>query len=58
MYGGRGRDAISLVQSFGALATPTPRRHPAFASVGRIAVYILIALAFFVIVTLVTSRAR
>ena len=58
MYGGRGRDAIRLVQSFGALPTPTPRQHRAFASVGRIVVYILIALAFFVIVTLVTSRAR
>lgn len=58
MYGGRGRDAISLVQSFGALATPTPRKHRAFASVGRIVVYIMIALAFFVIVTLVTSHVR
>ena len=58
MYGGRGRDAISLVQSFGALPTRTPRQHRAFASVGRIVVYILIALAFFVIVTRVTSRAR
>jgi hypothetical protein len=58
MYGGRGRDAIRLVQSFGALPAPTPRQHRAFASVGRIVVYTVIALAFFVIVTLVTSHAR
>ena len=58
MYGGHGRDAISLVQSFGAPAPPSRRQLPAFAFVGRIVVYSLIALAFFVIVTLVTSRAR
>jgi hypothetical protein len=57
MYGGHGRNAISLMQPLGVPRSTVPA-HRAFGFVGRGLLYLLIALAFFVVVTLITSRAR
>jgi hypothetical protein len=54
LYGGRGRESIALVQNI----RPSARPHRVVGFVARGAVYLLIALTFFLIVTLVSSRAR
>jgi hypothetical protein len=53
LYGGRGRDAIRLVQE----VSPSARPHRVVGFVARGAVYLLIALTFFLIVTAISSRA-
>jgi hypothetical protein len=53
LYGGRGREAIALVQE----VRPSARPHRVVGFFARGAVYLLIALMFFVIVTLISSRA-
>ena len=54
LYGGRGRESIALVQE----VRPSTRPHRVVGFVARGAVYLLIALTVFLIVTLVSSRAR
>jgi hypothetical protein len=57
LYGGRGRDAIRLVQEIYATRPPTVKpRGLAYTARGML--YLLIALASFLLVTLVTSRGR
>jgi hypothetical protein len=58
MHGGRGRDAISLARPARGSALPTTPRQRAFGFLARGLLYLLVALAFFFIVTLITSRAR
>jgi len=52
-YGGRGRESIALLQQIRPSAGP----HRVAGFVARGAVYVLIALTFFVIVTLISPRA-
>jgi hypothetical protein len=54
LYGGRGREAIALVQE----VRPSARSHRVVGFLARGALYLLIALAFFLIVTLISSYAR
>jgi hypothetical protein len=54
LYGGRGRGSIALVQE----VRPSERPYRVAAFVVRSALYLLIALAFFLIVTLISSRTR
>jgi hypothetical protein len=54
LYGGRGRKSIALVQE----ARPSARPHRVVGFVARGALYLLIALAFFLIVTLISSAAH
>ena len=54
LYGGRGRESIALVQE----VRPSARPHRVVGFLARGALYLLVALAFFLIVTLVSSRAR
>lgn len=53
LHGGRGRRSIALVQQ----VRPSARPHRVVGFVARGALYLLIALTFFVIVTLVSSLA-
>ncbi len=53
-YGGHGRAAIALVDD---AWLPTPQ-HRLFAPLARAAIYLLIALTFFLIVTLLSSLTR
>ena len=56
LYGGRGRDRVRLVQEVTAhAAAEAPLRRIGGVTI-RVLAYILIALAAFVVVTLVTSR--
>jgi hypothetical protein len=54
LYGGRGREAIALVQE----VRPSARPHRVVGFFARGALYLVIALTFFVIVTLISSTAR
>jgi hypothetical protein len=54
LYGGRGREAIALVQE----VRPSARSHRVVGFLARGALYLLVALAFFLIVTLISSAAR
>jgi hypothetical protein len=54
LYGCRGRESIALVQE----VRPSARPHRVVGFVARGALYLLIALTFFLIVTLISSRAR
>jgi hypothetical protein len=54
LYGGRGRKSIALVQEIRPLARP----HRVVGFVARGALSLLIALAFFLIVTLISSAAH
>lgn len=60
MYGGRGRDAVTLTrQGFVSAAEPAPGRLQRVGGmIVRGVVYVLIALAAFVVVTLVTARGQ
>jgi hypothetical protein len=53
LYGGRGRESIALVQE----VRPSARAHRVVGFLARGALYLLIALAFFLIVTLISSAA-
>jgi hypothetical protein len=53
LYGGRGRDAIRLAQE---VRPPAPA-HKVAGFIARGALYILIAVTFFLIVTAISSRA-
>jgi hypothetical protein len=53
LYGGRGRDAIRLAQE----VRPSAPAHKVAGFIARGVFYLLIALAFFLIVTLISSRA-
>lgn len=58
VHGGRGRDALRLVQEApAAMAEPTRIRAGAGGLLVRSLVYLLIALTAFMLVTLVTSRS-
>jgi hypothetical protein len=54
LYGGRGRKSIALVQE----VRPRVRAHRVVGFVARGAFYLLIALMFFAIVTLISSASR
>ena len=54
LHGGRGRKSIALVQE----VRPSARPHRVVGFVARGALYLLIALAFFLIVTLISSAAH
>lgn len=54
LYGGRGREATALVQK----VRPSARPHRVVGFLARGALYLLVALAFFLIVTLISSAAR
>jgi hypothetical protein len=54
LYGGGGREAIALVEE----VRPSARPHRVVGFFARGALYLLIALTFFVIVTLISSTAR
>jgi hypothetical protein len=54
LYGGSGREAIALVEE----VRPSARPHRVVGFVVRGALYLLIALAFFLIVTLISSSAH
>jgi hypothetical protein len=54
LYGGRGRQSIALVQE----VRPSARAPRVVGFLARGALYLLIALAFFLIVTLISSAAR
>jgi hypothetical protein len=54
LYGGRGRESIALVRE----VRPSARPHRVVGFVARGALYLLIALTFFLIVTLISSAAR
>jgi hypothetical protein len=58
LYGGRGRDAISLVQEIRASPPPRTVQPRVGGYAARGVLYLLIAVASFVLVTLVTSRGR
>lgn len=53
-YGGHGREAIALVNE--ARAAPSPHRVAGF--LARSVLYLLIAVTFFVIVTLISASAH
>lgn len=53
LYAGRDRESIALVQE----VRPSARPHRLAGFVARGALYLLIALTFFLIVTLISSRA-
>src|SRR5262245_34491902 len=57
LYGGRGRDAIRLVQEVRAAPPKTAQRRVLGVTTRGI-LYLLIAVASFLLVTLVTSRGR
>jgi hypothetical protein len=54
LHGGRGRNSIALVQE----VRPAARPHRVVGFAARGALYLLVALAFFLIVTLISSAAR
>jgi len=54
LYGGRGRESIALVQE----VRPSARPHRVVGFVARGALYLLIALTFFLIVTRISSAAH
>jgi len=60
MYGGRGREAVRLTQErFVSAAEPAPGHlHRLGAIIVRGLVYVLIALATFAVITVITSVAR
>lgn len=58
LYGGRGRDSIRLVAENRAAPQPQTLSLHIVAYGARGILYVLIALASFVLVTLVTSRGR
>ncbi len=58
LHGGHGRDLIRLVQEIREAPAPRVARHRVLGFTARGILYLLIALAAFLIVTLVTSRAR
>jgi hypothetical protein len=59
LYGGCGREAISLVQEIRALRPPRTRVQPrALSYTARGVLYLLIAVAAFSLVTLITSWGR
>jgi len=55
MYGGRGRNALRLAPERRVLARQTARARTLGASVVRGVLYLLVGLALFVVVTLITS---
>lgn len=58
MYGGRGRNAIRVAREVRTSTPPAAQRHPALGLIARGVLYLLVALAFFLIVTLISSRAQ
>jgi len=54
LYGGRGREAIALLQE----VRPSARSHRVVGFLARGALYLLIVLAAFLIVTLISSAAH
>ena len=58
LYGGRGREAVSLVREIRASPPPRTARPRLVGYSARGVLYLLIALASFLLVTLVTSRGR
>jgi hypothetical protein len=58
LYGGCGRDAISLVQEIRASPPPRTVQPRVLGYAARWMLYVLIAIGSFVLVTLVTSRGR
>jgi hypothetical protein len=54
LYGGRGRESIALVKE----VRPSVSPHRVVGLVARGALYLLIALTFFLIVTMISSRNR
>lgn len=58
LYGGCGRDALGLVQEVHAAPPPRAARLRVLGFTARGVLYLLIALASFLLVTLVTSRGR
>jgi hypothetical protein len=58
LYGGRGREAIRLVQEIPASPPPRTAQPRVLGHAARGALYLLIAVAAFLLVTLVTSRGR
>jgi hypothetical protein len=58
LYGGRGRDAMRLVQEIRASSPPRTVQPRVLGYTARGIVYLLIAVASFLLVTLVTSRGR
>jgi len=58
LYGGRGRDAIRLVQEIRASSPPRTVQPRVLGYTARGMLYLLIAVASFLLVTLVTSRGR
>jgi hypothetical protein len=55
-YGGRGHDAIRLEQRVGTAQRPRPVPQRALAFTARWVIYLLVGLAAFVLVTLVTTQ--
>jgi hypothetical protein len=58
LYGGQGRDAIRLVEESRAAPRPRAPQLRALGFTARGILYLLIAIASFLLVTLVTSRGR
>jgi hypothetical protein len=58
LYGGCGRDAIRLVQEIRASPPPRAVQPRVLGYAGRGVLYVLIAVAAFLVVTLITSRGR
>jgi hypothetical protein len=58
LYGGSGRDAIGLVNDVRDVRPPTAAQLRVLGFTARGVLYLLIAIASFVLVTLVTSRGR
>ena len=58
LYGGCGRDAISLVEEIRASPPPRTVQSRVLGYAARWMLYVLIAVGSFVLVTLVTSRGR